>query len=168
MTAMPRTRRAEPGSKVASFPRAAGSAQPEDGERASTAELPHLALELEPDIEAASRAREALEQIDDRVEGEVLDDLRLLVTELVTNSVRHSDAPREERVRVEVSVQEDRVRVSVEDQGIGFRPLPRGPDSPHEGGWGLHLVDQVSDCWGVSGDGGTRVWLELTRPRAGT
>ena len=165
MTAMPLAGRSSTDSALAAFPTVTESAHREDGAGAPAAEVLRLRFELPPDFEAASRAREALEQLDAHVEEPVLDDMRLLVSELVTNSVRHADAPPEEPVRVEVSVHEDRVRVSVEDAGNGFRPRRRTADSPDEGGWGLHLVEQVSDRWGVNGEGRTRVWLELSRAR---
>jgi len=163
MTAMPLTRGPASDSRLASFAAVTEQAHRDDGGGASTAELPCLALELQPDFEAATRAREALEQLDRHLEEHVLDDLRLLVTELVTNSVRHAETDPGDPVRLEVSVHEDRVRVVVEDGGRGFRPRPRTPDSPDEGGWGLHLVEEVSERWGVSDGGRTRVWLELAR-----
>jgi len=165
MIAMPLTRGRTTDSSLSLFTAVTESAHREDG-GASTADWLRLALELEPDIEAASHAREALEQLDDHLEEEVLEDMRLLVTELVTNSVRHADAAPGEPVRLEVSVHADRVRVTVEDGGSGFRARRRTPDSPDDGGWGLHLVERVSHRWGVSGGGRTRVWFELDRSGA--
>ena len=122
-----------------------------------------LSLRLEPDVEAAGKAREALERLEGQLEQGVLDDMHLLVTELVTNSVRHADADETEPVRVEVSVGGDHVFVTVEDGGSGFEPLARSSRSPYDSGWGLHLVERLSSRWGVSNDGRTRVWLELAR-----
>lgn len=122
-----------------------------------------LSLRLEPDVEAAGKAREALERLEGQLEQGVLDDMHLLVTELVTNSVRHADAGGDEPVRVEVSVGGDHVFVTVEDGGNGFEPSPRSDHSPRDSGWGLHLVERLSSRWGVSKDGRTRVWLELSR-----
>lgn len=120
-----------------------------------------LSLRLDPDVDAAAKAREALERLE--VERGVLQDMNLLVTELVTNSVRHADAAAHEPVRVEVSVAGDHVFVAVEDGGSGFEPRPRSAHSPRDSGWGLHLVERLSSRWGVSSDGRTRVWLELSR-----
>ena len=165
MSAMPLTRGYASDSSLAAFATVIESAHREDGGGPSTVDWPRIALELAPDVDAAAHAREALEQLDGHLEEQVLEDMRLLVTELVTNSVRHSDAAPGDPVRLEVSVHDDRVRVLVEDGGSGFRPRARTPDSPDDGGWGLHLVEQVSDRWGVSGGGRTRVWLELARAR---
>ena len=122
-----------------------------------------LSLRLDPEVDAAAKAREALECLE--VERGVLQDMNLLVTELVTNSVRHADAAAREPVHVEVSVAGDHVFVAVEDGGSGFEPKPRSAHSPRDSGWGLHIVERLSSRWGVLSDGRTRVWLEL--PRAG-
>ena len=120
-----------------------------------------LNLRLDPDLDAAAKAREALERLE--VERGVLQDMNLLVTELVTNSVRHADAAAHEPVHVEVSVAGDHVFVAVEDGGSGFKPKPRSAHSPRDSGWGLHLVERLSSRWGVTSGGRTRVWLELSR-----
>ena len=122
-----------------------------------------IRLRLDPDVEAAGKAREAIERLEEGLEREVLQDVHLLVTELVTNSVRHADAAAGEPVDVEVSVRGDHVFLAVEDGGSGFQPRPRSAHSPRDSGWGLHLVERLSSRWGVSGDGRTRVWLELAR-----
>ena len=104
----------------------------------------------------------------DVLEEDRLDDLRLLLSELVTNSVRHSGGDKSDPVRVRVSVNKKTVHVEVTDIGNGFR-LPDGPISPGhgEGGWGLFLVDQLADQWGVETDGTTKVWFELDRRTLG-
>ena len=122
-----------------------------------------LSLRLAPDVDAAGKAREALEGLDDELERGLLQDMHLLITELVTNSVRHADTGSDEPVHVEVAVGGDHVFVAVEDGGSGFQPRPRSAHSPRDSGWGLHLVERLSSRWGVSNDGRTRVWLELAR-----
>jgi anti-sigma regulatory factor (Ser/Thr protein kinase) len=129
------------------------------GSRASR----RLNLRLDADVEAAGKARDALEQLAGELGDEVLEDLRLLITELVTNSVRHADAAPEAQVLLEVSVAMDSVLVVVEDGGTGFSPAARTPHSPDDSGWGLHFVERMSSRWGVSANRGTRVWLELER-----
>jgi serine/threonine-protein kinase RsbW len=123
----------------------------------------NVTLRLDPDVDAAGKAREALAPLREALDERVLQDVQLLVTELVTNSVRHADAAPGDPVRLEVSVTGDRVFVAVEDLGSGFSPQPRDEGSPRDSGWGLHLVDQVSARWGVNGERSTRVWLELDR-----
>jgi anti-sigma regulatory factor (Ser/Thr protein kinase) len=123
---------------------------------------PELTLRLNPGPEAVPAARKALDGLTGMLEKTVWEDCRLLVTELVTNGVRHGS----ERgpLGVAVTVDDDRVRVEVSDCGRGFSP-PEAP-MPHEdgsGGWGLQLVDRVAAQWGVDVSAGTCVWFELAR-----
>jgi anti-sigma regulatory factor (Ser/Thr protein kinase) len=121
-----------------------------------------LSLRLRPGPEAIPAARKALDGLDGLLERPVWEDMRLLVTELVTNGVRHGS----ERgpLGVSVAVADERVRVEVTDCGRGFSP-PAAP-MPHadgSGGWGLQLVDRVATTWGVDVADETCVWFELAR-----
>ena len=52
--------------------------------------------------------------------------------------------------------------MAVADDGPGFDPdTLRGPSPDNVGGWGLLLVEQLADSWGVDRDGSTFVWFEL-------
>jgi anti-sigma regulatory factor (Ser/Thr protein kinase) len=89
------------------------------------------------------------------------DDVLLLVTELVTNAVRHANAGPDAVVRVELWRGSDFVRVAVSDEGAGFTaeaPLERDQAD----GWGLALVDRIADRWAVTPTAsGTCAWFEL-------
>ena len=117
---------------------------------------------------AAQSARAALAALEPKVEPEVLDDVRLLVSELVTNSVRHSGANGERPVTLSVKVDERRLRVEVSDRGSGFQPRERVPGQSKASGWGLYLVDRLADRWGVVSNHFTRVWFEMDRRAAGS
>jgi anti-sigma regulatory factor (Ser/Thr protein kinase) len=119
-----------------------------------------MSVELEPSATAAGEARAALTVLDGRLDRDMLDDIRLLVSELVTNSVRHAGA-RRELVGIAVTRSGGTVRVEVSDGGTGFRPRPRDKAHDEVGGWGLHLVDRLTDRWGVDTGRRTRVWFEL-------
>ena len=123
---------------------------------------PGMSVELEPGATAAGEARAALTVLDGRIDADALDDIRLLVSELVTNSVRHSGAERE-LVRLMVTSRGGTVRVEVSDGGRGFQPRARTKAQDEVGGWGLHLVDRLADRWGVETGRRTRVWFELDR-----
>ena len=110
---------------------------------------------------AAAEARNALMALYGRVDEDALNDIRLLVSELVTNSVRHSNIRHADPVRMRVLAAGSTVRVEVCDPGDGFEPRPRDRDRSRPGGWGLYLVEQLVDRWGVSRDDGTRVWFEI-------
>lgn len=124
-----------------------------------------ISVQFEPGPSAASAARNALLAVEDRVDGELLNDIRLLVSELVTNSVRHSEIPTDGEVRLDVAVTPTTVRVEVADSGKGFEPKPRDADRSRPGGWGLYLVDRMADRWGVARRDLTRVWFEIDHPR---
>jgi len=87
-------------------------------------------------------------------------DLDLLVTELVTNSVKYGPPG---TVRVSARSEHPRhVRVEVIDGGDGFEPEMRNQPQTEAGAWGLYLVEEPTDRWGVYSDS-TRVWFELER-----
>jgi anti-sigma regulatory factor (Ser/Thr protein kinase) len=92
------------------------------------------------------------------------DAVRLLTSELVTNSVRHAALGPRQLIRLRVLVTDRTVRIEVVDGGAGLRVAMRGADST--GGWGLRLVDALADRWGGARDHGAHVWFELDRARA--
>ena len=88
-------------------------------------------------------------------------DARLAVSELVTNSIRHADAPIDAPIHVRARVLADVLCLEVQDRGAGGAFTPRAPDLENGGGFGLNVVEMVSRRWGVDRDAGTRVWAEL-------
>src|SRR3954451_21822884 len=74
-----------------------------------------IVVEFEAGPTAAASARNALMALDGRVGAELLADVRLLVSELVTNSVRHSGIYNHDPVSMEVQVTESTLRVEVAD-----------------------------------------------------
>lgn len=122
-------------------------------------------LTLRPTPGAVPDARKALDALDELVSAQTLDDLRLLVSELVTNSVRHAGLAQSQSIELRVKLLPDAVRVEVNDEGSGFQPTPRTAQSDEQSGWGLYLVSRLADRWGVTSDGVTRVWFELERNR---
>jgi anti-sigma regulatory factor (Ser/Thr protein kinase) len=120
-------------------------------------------LRLSSGPSAVSAARRGLDQLEPQVGPERLHDMRLLVSELVTNSVRHSRAGEGDELELEVSLSGERIHVCVTDRGPGFEVSPRRVDDDPGSGWGLFLVEQLSDRWGVELNGTTRVWFELAR-----
>jgi anti-sigma regulatory factor (Ser/Thr protein kinase) len=125
-------------------------------------------VQFESGPTAAAWARNALLPLDERLEPLVMEDVRLLVSELVTNSVRHAGTPASDHVQLEVSFDDETLHVQVADSGAGFEPRPRQAAPTKPGGWGLFLVEKLADRWGVARNNLTRVWFEidLGRPRA--
>jgi anti-sigma regulatory factor (Ser/Thr protein kinase) len=120
-----------------------------------------LSVRFERGPSAAAAARNALEALQPRMHPAVLDDIRLLVSELVTNAIRHAESATSGEVGLDVSIRDGSVRVEVADPGRGFEPKPRDNDMGRPGGWGLYLVDRIADRWGVARNSMTRVWFEI-------
>jgi len=116
-------------------------------------------LDIARDDRAPLRARRALDDLAPDLDEATLEDARLLVTELVSNSVLHGGG---DTVRVILDRRApDRLRCEVVDDGTGFLPVARiRCDDDEPGGWGLELVEQLSRDWGVR-EGSTHVWFEL-------
>jgi anti-sigma regulatory factor (Ser/Thr protein kinase) len=126
-----------------------------------------LNLELPPGAEAPARARRELEGLSRSLDPELLDALRLLISELVTNSVCHGSLDPSDRIRVLLAQRGDRLRVEVTDPGRGFQVGAAHvgeSNGDRTAGWGLYLVEHIADRWGVVDDGATRVWFELRAP----
>ncbi len=106
-------------------------------------------------------AREVVDEaLRDRLDRERLADVRLLVSEIATNAVRHG-LDREGAVELALEYDGTRVRVEVADGGDGFLPSGRRADPDEVGGWGLIVVEQLAERWGIDVGDGTRVWFEL-------
>jgi serine/threonine-protein kinase RsbW len=111
---------------------------------------------------APATARAALTRwLDGTVPGEVLENARLLASELVTNSLGHADLSADSSLRLAVQLSSDALRVEVRDPGTRGKIAPRPPDHVSGGGFGLNLVEMLSTRWGVNRTGGTRVWFEM-------
>jgi anti-sigma regulatory factor (Ser/Thr protein kinase) len=120
-----------------------------------------LSLRLQGGPEAAARARRAISGLRADIDPPLMETLRLLVTELVTNSVKHAGA---ETVVVKVLVGRSAVLTEVTDEGPGFDPTDTGRPRHDSTGWGLFLVERLAHRWGVHQEGdATRVWFELVR-----
>lgn len=122
-----------------------------------------LKLRLPPVARSAGVARHAVQRrLHGLVGDPILADVELLVSELVTNSLRHADGS-----PIELSVCADgpSLLVEVKDRGPGFDPdaVARRP-KPSAGGWGLTLVQRIADRWGaLPGHGSSSVWFRIGR-----
>ncbi|MEX2405796.1 MAG: ATP-binding protein [Actinomycetota bacterium] len=126
--------------------------------------MSEIAVALPAVPESIPRAREILEGLRDELDGSVLEDLRLIVSELVTNSIRHAGLRTSDPIDLEVSVDETTIKLELRDRGRGFAPPPTPASLFQESGWGLFLVSKLTDRWGVSTEGGvTTVWIEIHR-----
>src|SRR5436305_1526706 len=87
--------------------------------------------------QSSAQARRALAEWD-ALDESVRPAVRLLVSELITNSVKYGG---EGPIRLDLSRNGGKVRAEITDQGAGFTPKARDGDLEKVGGWGLHLVE---------------------------
>ncbi len=119
-----------------------------------------ISLELQANVHAPTRARAAVR--DAMAELSVAEDERwrteLIVTELVSNAVRHGPGG---QVLLALEAGRRGVRGEVHDAGPGIHhdELERRR-ATEEGGRGLFLVDALSDSWGLEADS-SGVWFEV-------
>lgn len=125
-----------------------------------------LHLTLGRDAHAPRRARRAIlgwseNMLLDACRRDVLE---LLVSETVTNAVRHSEAPEDAPIDLAATFHDGEIVVTVTDRGRGPLPRVRRPCDAL-GGYGLHMVDRESRRWGVERAAGTSVWFAIWAPR---
>ena len=110
---------------------------------------------------AASRARRLVRAVlVDWGLSPLLDTTELLVSELVTNAVRYSEAP----IGLRLSRMDRALLCEVADP-LSDPPQERSSAGTDEGGRGLQLVHQLADEWGTRPEGaGKVVWFEQMLP----
>ena len=114
--------------------------------------------EIEPRADGPAQARRIIaEELSARVPAPVLDDVKLMVSELVTNGIVHGASEANAPVTLDLAVN-GTIRCRVIDHGRGFA---RRPARTGRGGWGLQLVERLSDRWGMrTSRQRTEVWFE--------
>jgi anti-sigma regulatory factor (Ser/Thr protein kinase) len=129
--------------------------------------MPHHSFAVSTGRDAPSAVRDALRERGQHLPPQMRDDLLLLLTEVVTNAVRHSGAAKGDPIQIAMSERNDCVRVEVTDPGHGFaKPHHLVPDLTKTGGLGLVLVDRLSRAWGTRRTSkGSLVWFELAHDR---
>jgi anti-sigma regulatory factor (Ser/Thr protein kinase) len=120
-----------------------------------------LNLDVPARAEAAQGVRELLRRhLAGRLDERELADAELVVTELLSNSMRHAGIPRNAPLAVRVSTGRGVLHLEVEDSGHAGAVRIRDAD-PITGGIGLKLVDALALAWGVHRDERTTVWVDL-------
>jgi anti-sigma regulatory factor (Ser/Thr protein kinase) len=110
---------------------------------------------------AVERARHALDGFAGELGADLHYDSILLISELVTNSVKHSKASNVV-IELVVCVTPSTIRVEVSDDGERFEPPPIAHDDA-ESGRGLHVLQELADRWGMPTGQRTAVWFEIDR-----
>src|SRR3954451_12852925 len=128
---------------------------------------PHARLEFEiaGGEQAPAAARRVVEGLGSELDARRLDDVRLLVTELVTNCVRHAHVGSDGPITVSLELTPASLHVAVSNPGAAFEaPCPPAEaDGAAVGGRGLVLVDKLADRWGIDDVHEARVWFEVSR-----
>jgi anti-sigma regulatory factor (Ser/Thr protein kinase) len=123
--------------------------------------MERLLLRLRPDRNAPARARLAFrERFEDRFAPDHLADALLLVGEVVTNAVVHQREGTVRPIHLTAHWRDGKLRTEVCDGNMGFDPEKLPPPGP-EGGWGLALVKEIAEDWGVRQDDRVCVWFDL-------
>ena len=135
-------------------------------EIADQQEMVEAVLPLDLHAPAAARVVVA-DFLRERVAARLLDTAQLIISELVSNSLRHNAAPVDQAVVVRVALERATWRLEVEDPG-GVGVLPPDSERASGGRLGLNLVETLSECWGVehAAERGTRAWAFLPRSLA--
>lgn len=128
----------------------------------ATWQLPHTPR-------SAPHARELLRtQLTDwKIDGEVAETAELLLSELVTNSLRHASTPPGREIGLRFATYDGRLRVEVADANNCW-PTPRQASPEDEGGRGLTLVQALAERWGCCPRRhgiGKATWVELALPQ---
>lgn len=132
--------------------------------RASSAVLlPHA-----PSSVAIARQYLTAELVATGVRESVIDDVNLIISELLSNAMRHGRPLASGEVRLTWTTNDDAIEVSVSDGGARTEPRRGHPTLSSLGGRGLGIVETLAECWGVHRDeDGTTVWAVLSAPRLG-
>jgi anti-sigma regulatory factor (Ser/Thr protein kinase) len=112
---------------------------------------------------APSIARGTLDPLQSRLAEDTYFTVQLLVTELITNSLRHARFSEHDAIQIQVDIDDRRTHVSVCDPGGDKQPKLLEQDLEATGGRGLFLVDAMADQWGIKTNHRTCVWFELRK-----
>jgi serine/threonine-protein kinase RsbW len=115
-----------------------------------------------------SQARHAFadEMAKAKISDEVRQDAMLVISELVSNAVRHAAPMRGGSVRVSCSIDDDSMRIEITDGGAVTRPNPAVATVFALGGRGLDIVRTICSEWGVvQADDTVTVWADVPRIR---
>ncbi|MFI0357318.1 ATP-binding protein [Actinomadura sp. 9N407] len=124
--------------------------------------LPHA-----PSSVAVARRRLSAELSDSGVFESIVDDANVIVSELLSNALRHARPLPSGQIRVTWIRSGDLLELAVSDGGAMTEPR-RGPGTLSSlGGRGLGIVEALSEGWGVRhDDGSTTVWAVLRAPKS--
>jgi hypothetical protein len=113
-----------------------------------------VAVELSLEPESAGRARAAIAPLRPHADASSFDDVRLLVSELVSDALLTEPQSGHGAINVEAQVLDGVTHVNVRFDGLALR-LPADKPEPAEAGWGIYLVKTLATSWGARREGGS-------------
>ncbi|MGL4174221.1 MAG: ATP-binding protein [Actinomycetota bacterium] len=128
--------------------------------RSRTLRVPHIAA-------AVPAARHVLvDDLQERdVPPEIVDEAELVVSELMTNALRHARPLADGTIRVHWQIKGQIVEIDVTDGGGGREPRPISASPYAQFGRGLRVVRALAHEWGVfEEERGQTVWVCLGGP----
>ncbi|MBC6457154.1 ATP-binding protein [Actinomadura sp. HBU206391] len=119
--------------------------------------LPHA-----PSSVAIARQCLSSELIASGVLPSVIDDVNVIMSELLSNALRHARPLPSGQIKLTWISTGDAIEIAVSDGGAMTEPRRNHPTLSSLGGRGLGIVESLAECWGVRyEDGGTTVWAVL-------
>ena len=127
---------------------------------AATPTMQRKTFTVRPEPHSVPQARErVIELAEPFVEDTRIADLRLVISEVITNAVRHGG---DDDMVVAVTPKQGYLCMQVTDTGDGFAPRPRAFEPDDDGGFGLFLIERLTRRWGLTRENSkTRVWFEF-------
>lgn len=119
-------------------------------------------MTLPPRPESVGAARHALGDVLVGLDERTQDGVKVIVSELVTNAIKHGPG---QPITLRIWRDGEAIRGEIQDEGSGTVEVWRESERGSRGGYGLPIVDAMSDRWGVY-DGNTTVWFELLDGRS--
>jgi anti-sigma regulatory factor (Ser/Thr protein kinase) len=118
-----------------------------------------LGTTLPRSTDSIATARRLVNEHTSTLTSQQRDDAALMVSELVMNALAHGIGT----ISLRINDEADALRVEVSEQGnVAVAPSPT-PGA--HGGWGLRIVDQLANNWGVL-EASTKVWFRIGQPQA--
>jgi anti-sigma regulatory factor (Ser/Thr protein kinase) len=125
-------------------------------------------LPYTPSSVAVARRRLTADLVSAGIFDSAVSDAALVVSELLSNAIRHAAPLPGSQVRVTWTLHDDVLRIAVSDAGSGSMPRVTQDSPAAPGGRGLGIVETLSSGWGVFRDHGeTTVWAVLDAPHIG-
>jgi anti-sigma regulatory factor (Ser/Thr protein kinase) len=126
----------------------------------------HTSFFVSKGVSAPAEARREMRaRLGQTISARDVDDVELLLSEVVTNAVRHGTGRAMDPLAIRADIIDRSVTLEVEDSGGGSarvtpQPEPERDGDPH--GFGLFLVDELSASWGVERcERGSYVWFQM-------